>query len=890
MASSSASSCRLLLFATFLSCALLSPTLSGRISILSITPNFTASHLQFIDSYSGAFLASQNNSFQARISNPKTESTSFYFVIIHVSSDTIVWCANRNMPVSESSELRLTTAGLALYNNTGYLIWSTSRNFSSSVSSMQLLESGNLVLLDTTNNTVWESFDFPTDVLVTGQKLRVGKSLMSSVSDVDPSEGSYRLVIGNSDAVLQWNEMIYWKLSMANNAFRDTNFPVEYMMMNFTGVYLMGENGDEIAIKVILHDTDDNSANSSFFQIVKLDHEGLFTITSFSVNDGSSNQEFTGPADKCRIPFICRRLAVCTVNGGSCQCALAFHSDPNTKSGDCVPLDGSLVLPAAGGRRCNNRSSSSSNGTAIKYLNLSSNLDYFSNDYSDPVVHNVDLSACQNLCSNNCSCFGVFYSHDSGACYLIQNFLGSILIKSSSTDRIGYVKTRVVGIENGYLDSKKKSDFSILPAVLVPSSGIIIVALIATLICSRRRKTRWETGRNLKSGRAGSSSSGEEEMDFISIPGLPVRFDYQELAEATGGFGTQIGSGGFGTVYKGTLKDGTEVAVKKITCLGAQGKREFLTEIAVIGKAHHVNLVRLKGFCANGGQRFLVYEFMKRGSLDRTLFRSEPVLGWKERYEIALGTARGLAYLHWGCEHKIIHCDIKPENILLHGESQVKISDFGLSKLLSPEQSGLFTTLRGTRGYLAPEWLTNASISDRTDVYSYGMVLLEIIRGNKNSSPQQEGSNTNNNGSRGMVLSRQQLIYFPLFALEMHEERRYLDLVDPKLIGRVTNEEAERLVRVALCCVQEDPNLRPSMANVVGMLEGGVPLGEPRMESLNFLRFYGRRFSEASTLEENSDRRNELMMLYRQPMDDAIISSSYNSFSYISSQEVSGPR
>ncbi|PIN25052.1 Serine/threonine protein kinase [Handroanthus impetiginosus] len=856
----------------FLLCAL-SPflTLSGPVSMPSISPNFTASYLQFIDN-SGAFLASQKNSFQARITNSKPESRSFYFVIVHVSSKTIIWSANRNFPISESSQLRLTTGGLTLYNDTGYPLWSTPQRLPS-VASLQLLESGNLVLLDAMNNTVWESFDFPTDVLVVGQKLGIGKSLVSSVSDEDLSEGSYRLVVGNYDAMLQWNGMNYWRLSMYKTAFRDTNFPVEHMVMNFTGVYLMGQNGEEVVIKVILNDSKDISSS---FQIVKLDQSGVFSIVSINPLDGSKKEEFRGPSDSCRIPFICRRLGVCT-NRGSCQCAPAFHVDPKMSNGDCVPTDGYLALPGP----CNG---SSSDKTSIKYLNLRSDLDYFSNDFMDSVSHGVNLSVCQNLCSSNCSCLGIFYSQGSGSCYMIRNYLGSILIKSSSTDRLGYIKTIEVRNPNANLGNKK-SNFPVSAVVLLPSSGIIVIALIVTLIWLRGRRRRWKKIQRSKLER-GNSSSSAEEMDFISIPGLPVRFDYRELAEATRDFSTQIGSGGFGTVYKGTLQDGADVAVKKITCLGSQGKKEFLTEIAVIGKIHHVNLVRLKGFCASRGQRFLVYEYMNCGSLDHTLFQSEPILEWNERFEIAVGTARGLAYLHSGCDHKIIHCDVKPENILLHDKSQVKISDFGLSKLLSPEQSSLFTTLRGTRGYLAPEWLTSSAISDKSDVYSYGMVLLELIRGKKNSSPQVQSNSSGTPSSFSSGESGHRLIYFPLFALEMHEARRYQELVDPRFMGRVRNEEVERLVRVALCCVHEEPNLRPSMSNVVGMLEGVVPVWEPRIESLNFLRFYGRRFTEASTLGERSEQ-NEAM-LCQQPLTNT--TSSYSSFSYISSQEVSGPR
>ncbi|XP_065634240.1 G-type lectin S-receptor-like serine/threonine-protein kinase At5g35370 [Quercus suber] len=383
---------------------------------------------------------------------------------------------------------------------------------------------------------------------------------------------------------------------------------------------------------------------------------------------------------------------------------------------------------------------------------------------------------------------------------------------------------------------------------------------------------------------------------MISIPGLPRRFAYEELVAATENFKTLIGRGGFGTVYRGTLSDKTVVAVKKITSLGIQGKKEFCTEISIIGNIHHVNLVRLKGFCAQGRQRFLVLEYMNRGSLGSTLFGNGPVLEWQERLEIAIGTARGLAYLHSGCEHRIIHCDVKPENILLNDNLQVKISDFGLSKLLNPEQSFLFTTMRGTRGYLAPEWIMSSTISDKADVYSYGLVLLEIVRARKNCSIQTWSHSTKTSSSEGNAsssspsVSEHRLIYFPLFALEMHQQRRYLELADPRLEGRVTSEEVEKLVRIALCCVHEDPALRPSMAHVVGMLEGGLSLGEPRSESLNFLRFYGQRFIEESRMEGS----NELKDLGLYPDINATSNSaagvSYNPMSYISSQQLSGPR
>lgn len=288
---------------------------------------------------------------------------------------------------------------------------------------------------------------------------------------------------------------------------------------------------------------------------------------------------------------------------------------------------------------------------------------------------------------------------------MIENELGSIQSSNGGDERdiLGFIKAITVASttsSNDGNDDKENSqngEFPVAVAVLLPIIGFII--LMALIFLVWRRLTLMSKMQEVKLGK-NSPSSGD--LDAFYIPGLPARFDYEELEEATENFKTLIGSGGFGTVYKGVLPDKSVVAVKKIGNIGIQGKKDFCTEIAVIGNIHHVNLVKLKGFCAQGRHRLLVYEYMNRGSLDRNLFGGEPVLEWQERFDVALGTARGLAYLHSGCVQKIIHCDIKPENILLQDQFQAKISDFGLSKLLSAEQSGLFTTMRGTRGYLAP--------------------------------------------------------------------------------------------------------------------------------------------------------------------------------------------
>lgn len=842
-------------------------------------PNFTASHYQFIDN-SGTFLSSQNGTFEAGIFNPGSQGNNFYLCIIHVASHTIIWSANRDSPISSSGKMTLTDKGIGIADEAGNPKWATPP-LKSEVHALLLTEMGNLVLLDRFNGTLWESFQFPTDTVVIGQQLPVGTFLKSAVSDNDLSTGEYSFAVSASDAILQWHGLTYWKLSMDTKAYTNLNYIVEYMAINGTGLYLFGLNGSAVVIQVVL--------SPSNFRIAKLSSSGQFVVLSYSHT--TFNQEFSGPVDTCRIPLTCGKIGLCNGAAASsnlvCSCPSNFHGGIQNTSG-CLPSDSSYSLPLA----CNSTDNGFQvNSSEVSYLRLGYGMDYFSIMFSEPVQYGVNLSVCQDLCSRNCSCLGVFYENSTGSCYVLEDQLGSIITSSTGQNfLLGYIKAIVKSTSpNGNNNnSNHRRKFPTAALVLLPCTGLFLLVAIGFILWGRWRLSM---KREIKLGRPSSFSSGD--LDAFYIPGLPKRFDYEELAMATDNFKTQIGSGGFGSVYRGILPDKTVVAVKKITNLGVQGKKDFCTEIAIIGNIHHANLVKLKGFCAQGRQRLLVYEYMNRGSLDRTLFGSGPVLEWQERVDIAVRTARGLAYLHRGCEQKIIHCDVKPENILLHDQFQAKISDFGLSKLLSPEQSSLFTTMRGTRGYLAPEWLTNAAISEKTDVYSFGMVLLELVSGRKNCSTRSQShsmDDSNSGGGNSSSSSGSGIIYFPLLALEMHEQGRYSELVDPRLEGRVTSEEVEKLVRVALCCVHEEPGLRPNMVTVVGMLEGGMALGQPRLESLNFLRFYGRRFSEASTIQGDAER-NDLVLYPRvnaSPTSTASDSRVY--FSYVSSQQVSGPR
>ncbi|XP_050364937.1 G-type lectin S-receptor-like serine/threonine-protein kinase At5g35370 [Argentina anserina] len=834
---------------------------------------FSASHFEFIDS-GGTFLSSRNGTFRAAMYNPGAQS-SFHLSVIHVASNTVIWSANRDAAISSSGEMNLTVKGLGISDDDGNSVWSTPP-LKSSVYALLLNEVGNLILLDQYNGSLWESFSFPTDTIVIGQRLPVGSFLASSTSSSNFSTGDYKLVLSSSDAVLQWRGQTYWKLSMETRAYKNSDYIAEYMALNRTGLQLLGRNGSVTVIQVLLTTSD--------FQIAQLDPSGKFIVKSFS--DSKWNQEFSGPADGCRIPFFCGRIGLCSgsafTNPTCSSCPSSFHVT-SQDNGGCLPNS-----PYSWPLSCNSTGSDSQlNLSAVSYIKLGNGMNYFSILFYEPVKYGVDLSTCQNLCSGNCSCLGIFHQNSSGSCYMLEDELGSIISDSNAgvSDPLGYIKVLVGSTPTVASSGKRK--FPVAALVLLPFTGFALLAALGFLLWGRRRQSK---DKEIKLGHMDSRSS--EDMDSFYIPGLPKRFYFEELDVATDNFKTLIGSGGFGDVYKGILPDKTVVAVKKITNVGVQGKKDFCTEIAVIGNIHHANLVRLKGFCAQGRHRLLVYEYMNRGSLDRTLFGSGPAIEWQERLDIALGTARGLAYLHSGCDQKIIHCDVKPENILLQDHFQAKLSDFGLSKLLSPEQSSLFTTMRGTRGYLGPEWLTNSAISEKTDVYSFGMVLLELVSGRKNTSRLQ--SHNLNDSSSGCGQSSSSsgsgLVYFPLLALDMHEQGRYLELVDPRLEGRVTSEEVEKFVRVALCCVQEEPSLRPNMNTIVGMLEGGIPPGQPNFDSLNFLRFIGRQFIEASMIEEGTERNARGLYQESNFFPTQTTVGSRACFSYISSQEVSGPR
>ncbi|KAM3684242.1 hypothetical protein ACJW31_11G029200 [Castanea mollissima] len=302
-----------------------------------------------------------------------------------------------------------------------------------------------------------------------------------------------------------------------------------------------------------------------------------------------------------------------------------------------------------------------------------------------------------------------------------------------------------------------------------------------------------------------------DDEELLGIDAKTFTFGYAELKTATEDFSpdNKLGEGGFGPVYKGTLNDGRVIAVKQLSVMSHQGKNQFITEIATISAVQHRNLVKLYGCCIEGDNRLLVYEFLENKSLDQALFGNRTLnLNWSTRFDICLGVARGLAYLHEESRLRIVHRDVKASNILLDSYLIPKISDFGLAKLYDDKMTHISTRVAGTIGYLAPEYAMRGHLTEKADVFAFGVVALEIVSGRPNADSSLE----------------EEEIYLLEWAWKLHENNREVDLVDSTL-SEFNEEEVKRLLGVSLLCTQASPTLRPSMSRAVAMLSGDIEVG-----------------------------------------------------------------
>ncbi|KAL2327761.1 hypothetical protein Fmac_021188 [Flemingia macrophylla] len=668
----------------------------------------------------------------------------------NVSPFTVVWVANRNTPLeSKSGVLKLNEKGiLVLLNGSNNTIWSS--NIASKAGNnpiAHLLDSGNFVVKNEqeTNNFLWQSFDEIGDTMIPGMKL------------------GWNLEIGLERCISSWKS--------ANDP-AEGKYTLKLDRKGYPQVVIL--KGSEIKVRIGPWNgqswagypvTSDKSLQKFVFNEKEVYYEfelldssdfNIFILTPSGTGSGifwtsetSTRQVLTTEEeDQCENYAFCGENSICNYDGNHpiCECLRGYvpKSPDQWKMSfwvnGCVPRNKSS---------CNN----SYTDGFLKYSHMK-----WPDTSSSWFSKTMNLDECQISCLKNCSCtaYANLDIRDGGSgCLLWFNTL--------------------VDLRNF---SQLGQDFYIR----VPASELGA----ASRIYNKHYKSKLR----------------KEDID------LPT-FDLSVLVNATENFSTEnkLGEGGFGPVYKGTLRDEKELAVKRLSKKSGQGLDEFKNEVGLIAKLQHRNLVKLLGCCIEGEEKMLIYEYMPNQSLDYFVFdeTKRKFLDWHKRFNIISGIARGLLYLHQDSRLRIIHRDIKTSNILLDANLDPKISDFGLARSFLGDQVEANTKkIAGTYGYISPEYAARGYFSPKSDVFSYGVIVLEIVSGKKNrefSDPEHYNN----------LLGH---------AWRLWTEERALELLDDVLGDQCVPTEVTRCIQVGLLCVQQRPEDRPDMSSVVLILNG----------------------------------------------------------------------
>ncbi|KAL6627164.1 hypothetical protein ACP70R_030890 [Stipagrostis hirtigluma subsp. patula] len=631
-----------------------------------------------------------------------------------------------------------------------FVLWSSNSTTNGSAASVAiLLDTGNFVLRDEMNLTIWQSFDYPGDALLPGQWIRL-----------NPVSGADIEIQSGCDP---------YNCTLHIYGIGRANFSVQASYLCYYGekklkqsygkfpdwMFTYKEDGSSVQLNV------PGSHNSIQFMNLELGEVILLRWLGDATTGGWQNL-WSFPSSCNGSSFICGAFGACT-EAGKCRCIDGFQ--PRFAG------DWENGYFASGCWNTHPLKCEDGGKTTDSFV-LMDNLWQLGSYNVWPAGSSEE---CKSHCLSNCHCTA--YSYSSMCKIWFHNLLGLSIADNSNNS----IYVRVGSAEQKGLRTQE---------IVAWVAGLVAIIVIGSLFFLKYK---------------GSSSRR------INVEGFLVVYPFAQLKKATRDFSDKLGEGAFGSVFKGKIAGSTFVAVKVLKGLG-YGDKQFRTEVQTIGMIQQTNIVRLLGFCVEGARRLLVYEYMANGSLDTHLFsENSSVLTWNLRYRIALGIAKGLAYLHEECNGCIIHCDIKPENILLDAEFCPKIADFGMAKLLQREFSAALTTFRGTIGYLAPEWLSGQAITCKADVYSFGIVLFELISGRRTTKKVRFGDHS----------------YFPSYAAAKVNEREVLCLLDSRLDGNAVVKELDVTCRVACWCIQDDESHRPSMGQVVRMLEGVVDTEMP---------------------------------------------------------------
>lgn len=751
--------------------------------------------------YGNSTISSRNKTFELGFF-PSNGGAYLGIMYSSIQVRTVVWVANRDRPVKNLTwaRLEITDADgrLVVKDSDNSIVWaSPNRDIGAQV---VLLESGNLVLLTRLGQIAWQSFDHPTDTWLPGMNLTADRGLTGWRSAEDPSPGLYSLRLrppdyGEFELVFN-GSMGYWRTGIWNGqAF--ANVP----QMTVPYIYRF-------------HFDDPYKPTASFgFTERPLDNGLDPPLTRFQMDYSGQLRQYTWassqtwdkfwsqPDDKCTVLGLCGKFGVCSSEAAKpCECPSGFKPvdesswDSGDYSGGCQRFSD---VP------CEERDDD--------FVEVGVRVESFAETTHNTSV--TDRGSCERVCLQVCSCIAFHYNERTTSSCI--NYFGSVsnLRNLSSADNsstvaagIFYLKVRK-GVN---LKNKKAKDLSytIFSATIVGSVAVLGFVASVVVVLMRRR---------------GMERNGVEE-EGVLLPVLNLKvFSYKELNTATRGFRDKLGHGGFGAVFLGELTDLTLVAVKRLERPGS-GEQQFRAEVCTIGNIQHVNLVRLRGFCSEDSHRLLVYDYMPNGPLSVYLRREGPNLSWDVRFRLAVGTARGIAYLHEGCRDSIIHCDIKPENILLDSDYTAKVSDFGLAKLVHRDFSGALAADGNhgyTYGYVAPECRPGDPITTKADVYSYGKTLIELLGGHRmwEAPPSVCGREGGDEITDTWC--------FPSWAAQQIIDGNVVAVIDDRLGRKYNLKEAERVALVAVWCIQDDEAMRPTMGMVVTMLEGVVEVTVP---------------------------------------------------------------
>ncbi|KAL4649554.1 hypothetical protein ACB092_01G021800 [Castanea dentata] len=700
-------------------------------------------------------LISPNGDFSAGFYS--VGENAYCFAIWFNNSRTVVWMANRDHPVNgKHSKLSLLDTGnliLTDATNLNVTVWATD---TVSLSSVQLFlnDNGNLVLRNK-ERVLWQSFEIPTDTLLPEQLLTRKTKLVSSRSQANISSGFYELSFDN-DSFLQ-------------SFYNGPDASRTYYYNSLIGTHV------ELGNKPV------ETGRNKRFVGKRRGRLGLLI----------SWEAIQKP---CEIPGACGANSLCSYvigSGRKCSCPPGYKMKNRSDWAD----------------GCEPEVDFSCDKSELDFV-LLSHVDFYECDF---IFRNYTVDECRYQCLAACDCKALQYNDNN--CYLKTRLLngyrspdlwGDIYLKLpkskilSNASRLEEFSLNCSSV--GTLQSSKNGDNGTVKFMLWFAGGVggleIICIFVVWCLLTRTRK---RLGVHDKQGHA------------IAVIRLRT-FTYAELKKATKGFAKEIGRGAGGTVYKEVLSDNRVAAIK---CLNEanQDEGQFLAEVSIIGKVNHMNLIEMWGYCVEGKHRLLVYEYMGHGSLADNL--SANVLEWEKRFEIAMGIVKGLAYLHEDCLDWILHCDVKPQNILLDSNYGPKVADFGLSKLQNRNalKNSSFSRIRETRGYMAPEWVLNLPITSKVDVFSYGIVVLEMVTG---KCPSRSVLDVDDGGEaeHKRLVTRVREIMNRVTANTSSLE----EIIDPMLKGKYDMGKMEILVWVALQCVKEDKDERPTMSQVVDML------------------------------------------------------------------------